>query len=145
MIQITIKLVNYTDKLAEIRAVRVQVFQIEQGIDPALEFDGNDETAIHILAYLDNQPVGTTRIRYLNNQTAKIERLAVLAEARGQGIGKQLMVKALEVVAQNQIKEVIVHAQAHVKNLYHKLGFKQDGEEFEEAGILHVKMKKSLS
>ncbi|HBL14022.1 MAG TPA: GNAT family N-acetyltransferase, partial [Cyanobacteria bacterium UBA11162] len=81
MSQFTLEIVNYTDKLGEIRAVRVQVFQIEQGVDPALEFDGNDETATHILAYLDNQPVGTTRIRYLNNQTAKIERLAVLAEA----------------------------------------------------------------
>ena len=145
MSQITLEVVNYTDKLLEIRAVRVQVFQIEQGVDPVLEFDGNDETATHILAYLDNQPVGTTRIRYLNNQTAKIERLAVLAEARGRGIGKQLMVKALEVVAQNEIKEVIVHAQTHVKNLYHKLGFEQEGEEFEEAGIPHVKMKKYFS
>lgn len=48
-----------------------------------------------IIAYLDNQPLGTARIRYVDNQTAKIERLAVLSVARGQGIGKKFMEKAI--------------------------------------------------
>lgn len=124
--------------------VRNQVFQIEQRVEPELEFDGKDETAEHLLAYLDNQPVGTARIRYLDYQRAKIERLAVLTTARGQGIGKKLMEKALEVAAQKEVKEVVIHAQDYVKGLYQQLGFEQEGERFEEAGILHVKMRKRL-
>jgi len=144
MNQVIIKVVDYPEKISEIQLVRTQVFQIEQGVEPGLEFDGKDETAEHLLAYLDNQPVGTARIRYLDHQRAKIERLAVLGTARGQGIGKQLMEKALEVAAQKEVKEAVIHAQDYVKGLYQKLGFEQEGERFEEASILHVKMRKPL-
>jgi predicted GNAT family N-acyltransferase len=140
----TLKLVKYTDNFSEIKAIRTQVFQIEQGVDPEIEFDGKDETAEHLLAYLDNQPVGTARIRYLSPKTAKIERLAVLSTARGLGIGKELMEKAVEIAAQNDVEEVVIHAQDYVKRLHQKIGFEQVGERFDEAGIAHVKMIKRL-
>ncbi len=140
----TLKLVKYTDNFSEIKAIRTQVFQIEQGVDPEIEFDGKDETAEHLLAYLDNQPVGTARIRYLSPKTAKIERLAVLSTARGLGIGKELMEKAVEIAAQNDVEEVVIHAQDYVKSLHQKIGFEQVGERFDEAGIAHVKMLKRL-
>ena len=144
MNQISLELVDYTDKISEIKPIRIQVFQVEQGVDPALEFDGLDETSEHILAYLDNQPVGTLRIRYLDNQLAKIERLAVLSTARGQGIGRKLTEKAIEVIEQKEISRVMIHAQEYVKCLYEKLGFEQVGGIFEEADIPHVKMIKHL-
>jgi predicted GNAT family N-acyltransferase len=144
MNQISLEVVDYTDKISEIKPIRIQVFQVEQGVDPALEFDGLDETSEHILAYLDNQPVGTLRIRYLDNQLAKIERLAVLSIARGQGIGRKLTEKAIEVIEQKKISKVMIHAQEYVKGLYEKLGFEPVGGIFEEAGILHVKMIKQL-
>ncbi len=144
MNQITLRIVNYTDNSSEIKAIRTQVFQIEQGVDPEIEFDGKDETADHLLAYLDNQPVGTARIRYLSPKTAKIERLAVLSTARGLGIGKELMEKAVEIAAQNDVEEVVIHAQDYVKRLHQKIGFEQVGERFDEAGIAHVKMIKRL-
>jgi predicted GNAT family N-acyltransferase len=144
MNQISLELVDYTDKISEIKPIRIQVFQVEQGVEPALEFDGLDETSEHILAYLDNQPVGTLRIRYLDNQLAKIERLAVLSIARGQGIGRKLTEKAIEVIEQKKISKVMIHAQEYVKGLYEKLGFEPVGGIFEEAGILHVKMIKQL-
>ncbi|MEQ9624887.1 GNAT family N-acetyltransferase [Coleofasciculus chthonoplastes] len=144
MSHITFKSVNYKDYSAAIQGVRRSVFHIEQGVDPALDLDGKDETADHILAYMENQPVGTVRVRYLDHQTAKIERLAVLSDFRGRGIGKTLMEKALELAAQNQINTVVIHAQDYVKSLYLKLGFLPEGELFEEAGIAHVKMIKSL-
>jgi len=144
MSKLTLKVVDYRENLSDIQLIRIQVFQVEQGVDPALEFDGLDESAEHLLAYLDNQPVGTTRIRYLDHQTAKIERLAVLSKARGQGIGKKLMEKALDVLALKDIQKVMIHAQEYVKDLYYKLGFEEVGESFEEAGISHVKMLKKL-
>ena len=145
MSKLTLKVVDYREKLSDIQLIRIQVFQVEQGVDPALEFDGLDESAEHLLAYLDNQPVGTTRIRYLDHQTAKIERLAVLSTARGQGIGKKLMEKALDVLVQKDIPKVMIHAQEYVKDLYYKLGFEEVGESFEEAGISHIKMIKKLN
>ncbi|MDI9635493.1 GNAT family N-acetyltransferase [Geitlerinema splendidum] len=145
MSQLQITTVSYITEQAAINSIRVKVFQEEQGVDPELEFDGEDENAEHLLAYLDRCPVGTVRIRFLTPQTAKIERLAVLDSARGKGIGKQLMEKAIAVAAQKQAKEVIVNAQAYIQALYLQLGFVAEGELFEEAGIDHVKMRKVLT
>jgi len=144
MSHLTIKTFVYPDAFIEMKAIRCSVFQEEQSVEPALDLDNLDETADHLLAYLDNQPVGTARIRYLDHKTAKIERLAVLATARGQGIGKKLMEKALDVAAQKDIKEVVIYSQEYVKSLYQRLGFDKEGQRFEEAGIPHVKMRKRL-
>lgn len=143
MSNVVIKTADLPQDFPVIQAIRTSVFQEEQGVAPALDFDGQDEVAEQIIAYLDNQPVGTARIRYLDRQTAKIERLAVLSTARGQGIGKKLMEKALDVAAINSI-QVLIHAQEYVKGLHQQLGFQQQGERFEEAGIPHVKMIKQL-
>ncbi|PIG90714.1 GNAT family N-acetyltransferase [Gloeocapsopsis sp. IPPAS B-1203] len=128
-----------------IQEIRRAVFQEEQGVDPALEFDGKDEIAQQIIAYIDTQPVGTARVRYLDAKTAKIERLAVLSIARGQGIGKRLMQKAIELAIEKKIQEVVIHAQEYIKLLYQQLDFIQEGETFDEAGIPHVKMRKKLT
>ena len=123
--------------MSDYLSFRTKVFQEEQGVDPTLEFDGRDEIADHLLAYLDNRPVGTARIRYLDG-----ERLAVLPPARGRGIGKQFMAQAIAVAAQKDVKQVVVNAQEYVKGLYRQLGFVQEGGIFDEAGIPHVKMRK---
>lgn len=145
MSNLQIKQVTYAEELIPIQTIRRLVFQEEQQVPPELEFDGQDETAIHLLAYINAQPVGTIRIRNLDEQTAKIERLAVLTQARGQGIGKKLMEAAIQVVASNkQDQKIVINAQEYIKDLYEKLGFEQLGDRFDEAGIPHVKMIKQL-
>lgn len=144
MSNLIIKTAELPQEIPAIQAIRRLVFQVEQGVEPVLDEDGQDETSEQLIAYLDNQPVGTARIRYLDNKTAKIERLAVLSIARGQGIGKKLMEKALDIVAKRNIKEVLIHAQEYIKGFHQQLGFEQEGEIFDEAGIAHVKMRKKL-
>ncbi|MDZ8094773.1 MAG: GNAT family N-acetyltransferase [Nostoc sp. DedQUE05] len=145
MSNLVIKVAELPKDFPAIQAIRKSVFQEEQGVDPALEFDGKDEISDHLIAYLNVEAVGTARIRYLNEKTAKIERLAVLSTVRGQGIGKKIMENALQVIANQDIPEVVIHAQEYVKNLYKKLDFVEEGEIFEEANILHVKMRKIFS
>ncbi|MBE9045241.1 GNAT family N-acetyltransferase [Pleurocapsales cyanobacterium LEGE 10410] len=136
---------RYQDRLAAIKQIRTKVFQEEQGVSAELEFDGLDDDATHLLAYLNNQPVGTARIREIDADTVKIERLAVLPTARKQGVGKRLMERALAIVAQSNKTTIIVHAQEYIARLYQQLGFRQVGARFDEAGIAHVKMIKQLS
>ncbi|MDJ0657928.1 MAG: GNAT family N-acetyltransferase [Crocosphaera sp.] len=145
MKKITIKLTNYQDELEAIQNIRVDVFQKEQGVDPALEFDGNDHNCIQFLAYLDGEPVGTTRIRYIDESTAKIERLAVLSKARGQGIGTALLKTAIAFIqGQKNYQKIIIHAQVYIQALYEKLGFQPIGDRFIEGDILHIKMVKLI-
>lgn len=138
--QLEIKTVSYQEYLEPIQNIRIAVFQQEQGVASELEFDGFDPIATHLLAYLDNCPAGTTRIRNIERNTVKIERLAVLPAFRNRGIAKQLMTTALKTIGDRGDRVVVVHAQEYIKKLYQQLGFEQVGAKFEEAGIPHVKM-----
>ncbi|MBD2056020.1 GNAT family N-acetyltransferase [Oculatella sp. FACHB-28] len=141
MSNLVIRVVSHAAEKFLIQAIRYQVFQVEQGVDTVLEFDGQDEAAIHLLAHLNDEPVGTARIRLLSDQLAKIERVAVLSNCRGQGVGKRLMEEAIVFLNTKNIPEIKVNAQLYVKDFYQKLGFEQRGEVFEEAGILHIEMR----
>jgi predicted GNAT family N-acyltransferase len=141
-----ITLINYSEETQGIEQIRRRVFHEEQNIDEELEFDGLDETSEHLLAYLNQEPIGTLRIREVNQKIVKIERLAVLATARNQGIGRKLMEYAIALITEkNQYDQIVIHAQYHLKNFYQSLGFQPVGETFEEAEILHIKMTKSLN
>lgn len=144
MNDIKIEMVSYQAAEDDICAIRIAVFQEEQGVAPELEFDGLDETAVQLLAYLGDRAVGTARMRSVGDRAAKIERLAVLPNARGKGIGRQLMQFALAELSQRSYREAIVHAQTYVQKLYLDLGFAIAGEPFFEAGIPHLKMTKLL-
>lgn len=141
---ITVKLAQLPDDFPAISAIRSTVFQIEQGVDAELEFDGKDEEADHFLAYFNDRPVGTARIRFLDPATAKLERLAVLSEVRGQGVGKQIMNAAIAFLSEKNISEIRIHAQEPVKEFYERLGFVAEGSRFDEAGIPHLKMIKRM-
>ncbi len=144
MSDLLIKLADLPTDLPEIQTIRRVVFQEEQGVDPDLDFDGQDEACEQIIAYLNQQAVGTARVRYLDEKTAKIERLAVLPIARGYGLGKKITTKALDIITEKKIAHVIIHAQVYIKSLYQQLGFEEVGDRFEDAGIAHVKMIKNL-
>ncbi|NJK47915.1 hypothetical protein HC931_06820 [Candidatus Gracilibacteria bacterium] len=66
-----IKQANYQADFTSIETIRRLVFQEEQGVPSDIEFDGLDETAQHLLAYLDDRAVGTIRMRYLKPNLAK--------------------------------------------------------------------------
>jgi predicted GNAT family N-acyltransferase len=141
-----LRVAKLPDDLPHIHQIRYLVFQLEQGVDPALEFDQHDRQAEHILAYLNDAPVGTARLRSLDDRTVKIERVAVLKEFRGQGIGQKLMEfllnQSLHHQAQGRSLTIAINAQESVRAFYEKLGFIAEGDPFSEAGIPHIRMSK---
>jgi predicted GNAT family N-acyltransferase len=139
-----LKIAKSEEDIKDAQSVRFGVFTKEQGIDHDADADGLDAESDHVVAYSDGEPVGTVRMRYIETNVAKIERFAVKSKVRGQGIGKLIMEKALEHLKSKNIREVVLDSQYHAKGFYEKFGFEQEGEEFEEVGIPHVKMKKLL-
>jgi GNAT superfamily N-acetyltransferase len=69
--------------------IREKVFVGEQNVPADLEYDQNDRLATtrHYLARVDGQPAGAARWRPTANGV-KLERFAVLAEFRNQGVGE---------------------------------------------------------
>ncbi|MBE9031190.1 GNAT family N-acetyltransferase [filamentous cyanobacterium LEGE 11480] len=138
---LTIELVNFN---AEVQAIRVAVFQQEQGVAAALEFDGQDAQMVHLLACWQGQPVGTARILYCDATTAKLQRVAVVSAYRSRGIGQAMMQFALEHLQQQGVNLIKIHAQQLVVPFYENLGFTITSDRFQEAGIPHVKMQRRL-
>jgi len=125
-------------------AVRHQVFVVEQAVPPELERDEFDDVAVHLVALRDDEVVGTLRI-VVSGGTAKIGRMAVLASERKAGIGTRLMERAAEVAQEMSVTDITLHAQLTAKAFYARLGYREEGEVFEEAGIAHVSMCKAVS
>lgn len=133
-----------TDKpaLEQVFKIRELVFVVEQEVDPAEEYDEFEETSAHFLARLDGMPVGTARWRFTKNGV-KMERFAVLKEARGKGVGQALVAAVLadvDATPESLGKVRYLHAQLTAVPLYAKFGFRKIGEMFEECNIQHYKM-----
>ncbi|MCC1482236.1 GNAT family N-acetyltransferase [Roseibaca sp. Y0-43] len=134
-----------TTDIATCHALRRVVFIEEQNVDEALEVDGLDERALHVLARLDGLPVGCARI-LLMGDTAKIGRVCVLGTHRGKGIGQALMRAALELAqAQPGVRRAKLGSQVHALGFYESLGFVPVGEVYMEAGIAHRDMLRAFS
>ena len=133
--------VELAEQLEQALAIRLTVFVEEQGVSRALEIDGRDDAARHFLALQDGEPVGTLRLRWVDDgRVAKIERVAVLRRARGAKIGQALVEAALAAAGAAGAEAALLHAQTSVQDFYGRLGFVAFGPEFVEDGILHVAM-----
>ncbi|REG90591.1 GNAT family N-acetyltransferase [Algoriphagus antarcticus] len=130
------------DQLKSAYWIREQVFVLEQKVDPNAEYDQFESISNHFLASVGEKPVGTARWRITPNGV-KLERFAVLEEARGKGVGQALVSAVLADIKENPTthgKTKYLHAQLTAVPLYLKFGFEKVGDLFEECGIMHYKM-----
>ena len=135
-----IQVVNWAAFKDRLLAIRTEVFVEEQGIDPAIEVDGRDPGYTHFLAVLGDEDVGTARM----NQRGHIGRVAVRKQLRGQGIGSALLEACCLEAGRCGLRKVDLNAQSHALRFYAERGFEVDGEEFEEAGIPHRRMRRKI-
>lgn len=108
------------------------------------QFDTLDGQCDHILVYLNEQPVGTGRIRMVDG-FGKLERICILKPYRKFGFGK-IIIKALEEIAEkNGVFKVKLHGQKQAEGFYKKLSYQTSSDVFMEDGIPHILMMKELS
>lgn len=125
-----------------ILAIRRAVFIEEQKVDENLEIDGKDPDCSHVLLYSGhNKAVGTARL----TGDGQIGRMAVLVPFRRLGGGSLMLRSLMSHAADSGFDAVWLNAQESAIPFYEKHGFISEGEPFEEAGITHVRMTRSLS
>ena len=122
--------------------IRTTVFVGEQNVPPELELDDLEDQCTHFLARLDGVPMATARL--LDRGYAKVQRVAVMKEARGTGLGKRVMEVLLDHARDKGFTEARLDAQVGAIPFYEKLGFTAEGPEFDDAGIPHRLMTKPL-
>jgi predicted GNAT family N-acyltransferase len=132
------------DELSRLLALRERVFVREQGVPLELERDALEAAALHVGAFASGEVVGAARLRRLDAQTGKAERVCVAFERRGEGIGVALMACLEAEARERALAALVLSAQAPVIPFYERLGYRGQGPRFWEAGLEHLKMTKVL-
>lgn len=129
------------------RAVRTPVFIEEQGIPRAEEWDAQDEAALHaVVVNRLGLPVATGRLlRDGAAGVARIGRMAVLRTLRGAGLGETVLGGLEQAARARGDSEVRLSAQRSAEGFYRRLGYAACGDPYEEVGIAHIAMRKSLA
>lgn len=133
---------TYAADFADLQYIRTEVFVVEQGIPPEIEFDGSDPDCRHILARdSERRPIGCGRL----SATGRIGRMAVLPAWRRQKVGASLLRGLIELAANMGLTEVSAHAQTAALGFYRRYGFEAVGAEFTEAGIPHIAVRLAIA
>ena len=129
-------------ELYAIVALRERVFVVEQRC-VYLDADGVDPASRHVFATRGGALVAYLRVVPAGARYAEVSigRVLTAPEARGEGLGRTLMLRGLQAVRDFHGEVAIrLGAQAHLTRFYASLGFVQLGEPFDEDGIPHVYM-----
>jgi predicted GNAT family N-acyltransferase len=124
-----------------LRAVRHDVFVVEQNVPADLEWDGIDDQCRHVIAEDGaGRAIGCGRLL----PDGHIGRMAVRPEWRGRGVGAALLQRLVAMARDQGFERVVLNAQTHATGFYGRHGFAVAGPEFEEAGIPHRTMERVL-
>ena len=140
MNDVTVSIVDWPQRKVELIAIRRAVFVDEQCVPESIEMDGKDPSCYHALACDGTgRPVGTARL----DKYGKIGRMAVLPEHRRSGVGTKILQAIMDCGRSHGITDFHLSAQIDAVEFYRKMGFEPSGDEFEEAGIRHINMRKA--
>jgi len=138
---IRVELGDWTAMRAGAEPVRHAVFVEEQKVPPEIELDDFDPVSLHALAFDGaGRLLGTGRLL----PDGHVGRMAVLRQARGTGVGSALLAALLQAARARGDREVALSAQTHAIPFYERFGFVAEGEEYDDAGIPHRRMRRAL-
>lgn len=137
------KTLEYNFLPQEAMAIRTAVFVDEQGF--ADEYDDIDEIATHMVMFDGDKAIACCRYFPAERDGAYyLGRMAVAAEYRAKGVGKQMMTAAERSVKAKGGFKFMLHAQCQASGFYLKCGYTASDKEDEEQGCPHVWMYKSF-
>ncbi|ALM49247.1 GNAT family acetyltransferase [Flavobacterium psychrophilum] len=122
--------------------LRSEVFVVEQDC-VYQDIDGKDEKALHVLGVYDGEIAAYSRLfapgDYFDN--ASIGRVVIGEKFRDRKWGHDLIAAGIVAIAENyKTSAITISAQLYLKKFYETHGFVQDGEQYLEDGIPHIRM-----
>jgi predicted GNAT family N-acyltransferase len=137
----TVRICRWADAADALRRIRYDVFVVEQRVPEVLEWDEADAESMHALASdAAGVPIGCARLL----RDGHIGRVAVARDWRERGVGTALMLELIGAARSRGDAEVVVNAQLSAMPFYALHGFIASGAVFEEAGIDHRVMTRTL-
>ena len=132
---VTVREASWASDSSSLSGIRRVVFVEEQNVPEEDEWESGEEQNWHWLAEADGRAVGTARMK----PDGSIGRMAVLKGFRSRGIGAALLRQATD-KAHSLGLDARLNAQTHAVGFYERYGFRVEGDQFEDAGIPHVRM-----
>ena len=130
------------EELYMILRLRSEVFVVEQNC-VFLDMDNKDFYCEHLMAWEENKLLGYSRIvpAGISYVESSIGRIVSSPAARGQGIGRELLIQSIDTLyALHGKRDIRIGAQYYLKDFYSSFGFVQKGEIYLEDGIEHIEM-----
>ena len=129
-------------EIYKILRLRSEVFVVEQQCIYQ-DIDNKDKKAVHIFLKEKNEIIAYSRVfkekEYFENPS--IGRVVVANKRRMYGVGKKIMNISIDYIKQNtKAKNIEISAQKYLKKFYSNLGFIQQGDEYLEDNIPHLRM-----
>lgn len=126
--------------------LRYDVFVLEQGIDPKMEFDHLDDLEReYLVLFQDNLPLATLRYQTDFKTQLHPDRFCVQKAFRKQGLGKQSLLELERIGVSRGCTTSLLSAEIMVQSFYEHMGYHVCSDPYEEDGILCVAMKKFLT
>ena len=143
MEHIQISIAHTQEEFFRLIRLREEVFVVEQKVPLEIELDDEDDRATHLVAKAGREVVGTARL-VVKGTSGKIGRMAVRKGWRRKKVGDRLMIALVPIARERGVSTLLLHAQLHAVPFYQKQGFQAEGSPFEEAGIVHVAMRRNV-
>lgn len=138
---VDVRLMAWNEAREAVSPVRFAVFVDEQGVPAEIELDEHDAASVHAVARdAAGTVVGTGRLL----PDGHVGRMAVLAAWRSRGVGGRILQALLDEARRRGLVEAVLSAQVKATAFYLRHGFAAEGEVYEEAGILHRRMRRRL-
>jgi GNAT superfamily N-acetyltransferase len=119
--------------------VRTRAMVLGFNIPLNREIDAHDTPdTLYILAIDGVEPLGTCRLNLGDSVTAKIERVSVIEERRGHGVGRAVITAAEKELRSRGVKKIIISSRKEAAGFYEKLGYVSDWSTEEFNGVFTV-------
>lgn len=127
-------------------ALRQSVLRAPLGLTlDAHDLEGESEQWHFVLFDKGGEVAATLCVRIAGKKHCKFRQMAVLESYRGQGFGGMILAKVEQVMHKKGFDTVELHARVSAQGFYEKNAYTAIGDEFDEVGIAHIRMKKTLS
>ena len=93
---------------------------------------------------LDDNLVGGLMLVPVNDEEIRLMQVAVDSKYQREGVGREMVKYAEKRAREAGYSRIVMHAMLSVVHFYEKLGYRQEGDIFEENGITFARMVKDL-
>jgi len=124
-------------------ALRQLILRKSLGLRFSEEELEKDKAHIHVVGFMEDEVIATALL-IPEGKSLRMKRVAVKEDLQNQGIATAMMAFCEDYASENGFQDLYCHARQTAVNFYLKNKYIPEGEFFDETGIPHLRMRKTL-